>query len=205
MKEIQVKLEEASQVDTWSAITDAMPEVREYLNSQSPDLEGEIESYPGLGMWIATQFALGFPPRIVARHLRTVVDEQNQDNVSNPWKSIPFRDLNTWRNRNRERWQPAHDRLLEVIEEVGVVQKKRRLLALQSMWEGIEDQMWDKEDNQDRMYLLKEGREVLAQIAEEKGELGLSGDTSVDKLFDLMLLMNKAAQGDIIPDYSTDA
>jgi hypothetical protein len=205
MKKIQAELNAASQVDTWSALSEVMPEIQDYLTYEQPDLENDIEAYPGLPMWLTTQFALGFPSRVVARHLRKIITEQNQANVM-PWKDITARDLNTWRNRHKDRWQPAHDRLLGTIEEVGVVQKKRRLLALQTMWEGIEELMWEKEDTQDRMYLLKEGREVLQQIAEEKGEIGMSGDTSVDALFDLSKLMLEAVQNkaDIIPEYQSE-
>jgi hypothetical protein len=68
---------------------------------------------------------------------------------------------------------PIRERLSTNIENVGVLAKNTRLLTLARTAEELERLMYEERNEKSgELYLFKEWRGLMHQIAEEKGELG---------------------------------
>jgi hypothetical protein len=180
--------------DIWEAMKQDVPEVvalaaRPIGRSLSP----KYADHPGFREWLLTEFALATPIRTLKQALTDARDEQFADGVANPWPSMNLRQLLTAREDLSPDWRPMRANLESRIRDIGVVNKNRRLLALQSLAEQLSDQMWDERDEKSgRLYLLPEYRSTLRAIAEEVGEIGVQVDERDTTIRGLVEMLSNA-------------
>ena len=168
----------------WDAVKEAAPE----LALVTPQ-DAMIVNHPALRHWLLVQFALHVPTRWIKNDLATIREEQLEDGES-VWPPMGKRQIDTARLYLESEWRPITNRVEQGIEQVGVLSKNRRLMALQQLYERLQDKVWDERNSRnDELYLVKELRAVLRQIAEEKGELGDDEQTATDVLGELAKLM----------------
>jgi hypothetical protein len=172
--------EEITQFNIWDALKAGDPTLA--LVPVEPPLSPlkEVYSdYPGFIPWLMSEYALGYPAGRVFRHLESVRSGQMNDGVK-AWPSLSRREIDAERTHRRSDWIPVRDRLSANIENVGVLAKNERLLALARHATEVEDAMWEERNARTgELYMLTEYRETLRQIAEEKGELG-EGQATAD-------------------------
>jgi hypothetical protein len=128
--------------------------------------------YPGFEDWLLSELALGWPSKRIVEHLRQIRDEQ-EEAEERQWPALGKRDIDHQRIARRDKWVPIRERLSTNIENVGVLAKNTRLLTLARTAEELERLMYEERNEKSgELYLFKEWRGLMHQIAEEKGELG---------------------------------
>lgn len=178
--------------DLWGALQRISPELA--VGAATGVHPGRFyDEYPGFRQWMLVEFALMTPTRLMRDKLEEIREEQAEDGGL-IWPPMSKRKLDTAKNDLRDEWRPITARIEEGIEQVGVLSKNRRLLALQQTFEELHDRLWDERDKSNKLYLLPEMRAILRQIAEEKGELGERGETAVDALGEIAKMLAAKVQ-----------
>ena len=175
----------------WDAVKEAAPE----LTLVAP--HDAITNHPALRHWLLVQFALHVPTRWIKDDLASIRKEQVADGES-VWPPMGKRQIDNSRLYLEPEWRPITNRIEQGIEKVGVLAKNQRLMALQQLYERLQDKVWNERNSRnDELYLIKELRAVLRQIAEEKGELGDDSQAATDVLGELakMLVEKLSLQG----------
>ena len=180
--------------DVWAALRVAAPEVveavhRAAVRTNSP----KYDDYPGFKPWLLTEFALATPTRVITDILEQTRADMITDGSQTPWPKLNDRQLITARRDLEPHWRPLRSQLESQIRDIGVVNKNRRLLALQQMAEAIGADMYTERDEKNgRLYLLPEYRATLRAIAEEVGELGVQVDQRDTTIRGLVDMLSKA-------------
>lgn len=190
--------------DLWDAVKEAAPDLVELDAVVLPhELAPGTDAHAGFRHWLTVQFALGFPLRVIRDDLRVMHAEQVEAGDA-AWPEMTARQLTSVKKQYEDDWRPIARRIEDGIEQVGVLAKNRRLLALQRMFERVEEQMWqERSAKTNQLYLIPQALNVLRAIAEEKGELGDTGESAVDvlgqiakKLVENLQLQGSGIQGD---------
>lgn len=148
---------------------------------------------PGFKIWMLNQYAFGTTTRRIKERLDEIIAGQIEDGAET-WPSFSRRKVDEYRTVWQTEWLPVQHRISAQIENQGVLAKNQRLLALLRLAEDIEEKMWmDSERSaSSQRYLLKDYRDVLKQIAEEKGELGESEHSADPVLARIALNLSEA-------------
>lgn len=157
----------------WAAVAEAAPELAGEVAESHEALE--LEGRTGMVPWLLTQFALNVPSRLIIRDLKRVNEDQEEDGYDylSRWPVLTSRYVDRLRRYYEPQWRPIEARVSSRIENVGVLAKNRRLLALLELAERLRSEMFEERNEKTaQLYLIPEYRAVLRQIAEEKGELG---------------------------------
>lgn len=173
-----------NQYPLWDALKQGSPELSLVPSGEAP-IGTSYDNYPGFADWLDSEYALGWPTSRIKAHLKEIRDGQIADLVP-PWPEFSKRDIDRARTERRFTWVILRDRLSANIENAGVLAKNTRLLSLARTAEELESQMWDERNSRTgELYLLKEYRETLRQIGEEKGELGEQGGSADNTLLQI--------------------
>lgn len=137
-----------------------------------------MQDHPGFKVWMLNQYALGTSTRRIKERLTEIILGQ-EEHGEERWPECSKRDIDRLRITWETEWLPVQHRISQQIENQGVLSKNQRLLALLRLAEELEEKMWDERNSKSQqLYLIKDYRETLQQIAEEKGELGESEASS---------------------------
>lgn len=165
-----------------------------------------LDDYPGFKDWMLTQYALGTTTRRIKERLFEMRSAQAEQGVAQ-WPEWSKGVIDSYRSAWESEWLPVQHRISQQIETQGVLAKNKRLLALLRMAEELEEKMWDERNSKSgQLYLIRDYRETLKQIAEEKGELG-EGEASTDPVLARIALNLSEAlkiQGSGIQDNTID-
>lgn len=178
----------------WQAIKENAPELVEAIHPKARTVVKLIDNHPGQRQWLIVEFALGNPDRVIKMRLDSVVDDQIATEDEVVWLPMSQQQISALRQSLEPLWRPVQTSLIGRIEDLGVLNKNARLLALLRMAERIEEDMYTDVDKQQRRYLLAEYRHVLRQIAEEKGELGEQTEHTDNKLAELVERMVRVVE-----------
>lgn len=158
-------------VDLWDALKQAAPQIAQ-ADVGAPR-ERPLTQHPGLRQWLITEFALNIPDSLVVEKIDRMREDQMAAGDA-PWPRLNKRKVAVLRRDLQEEWRPLRQQVEHSIVQVGVINKNRRLLALQSLAENLADVMFEeRNDKTSQLYLIGEYRAVLNQIAQEMGELGM--------------------------------
>ena len=162
----------------WDTLREGAPDVaKAAMISTGLAPATQLDSHPGFKMWLLTEFALNTPDKVIAKEIEAVRDEQVADGVAidNRWPNIGKRQVG-WHRRNLiTEWQPLRAKLENQIQQVGVIRKNARLLALQGLYERVNSLAFTEKNNSGGLYLVPEVRNILKAIGEEIGDLGREG------------------------------
>lgn len=178
-----------AEFDIWSALKAGNPELA--LTVKPPEHLQVVQyaNYPGFREWLVSEFALGWPSKRIKEHLDSIRTQQEEDGTTQ-WPSLSKREVDFCRSDFRDDWMPIRHKLSENIENVGVLAKNERLLTLARMASELEDMMFEERNTKTgQLYLLPEWRQIMRQIAEEKGELGETNITADNVLLELAKVM----------------
>lgn len=169
-------------MDLWAAIEEAAPEVAQVLQSAtaSEPHTGKYADYPGLREWLLVEFAVNTPTSLVIERLRAIQEDQIERGYAKAWPTMSKVLVDAARRDMASEWRPIRTRIEDRIEQVGVVKKQNRLMALASLAEELRERMYtERNEKTGQMYLQHDYAAVLRQIAEEVGDLGVApGDNT---------------------------
>lgn len=183
-----------TQFDMWSALKAGNPQLA--LVPAPPEYLQVVryENYPGFKDWLVSEYALGWPSKRICEHLAAIRVDQEAD-MATVWPILNKREVDECRSTYRADWMPLRDQLSANIENVGVLAKNERLLTLARMAAELEDMMFEERNTKTgQLYLLPEWRQIMRQIAEEKGELGETSITGDNVLLELARIMAAGMQ-----------
>ena len=150
--------------------------------------------YPGFREWLLTEFALATPTRVIKQSIEDTRVEQLETG-STPWPAMNERKLVLARAELEREWRPMRANLESRIRDIGVVNKNRRLLALQQLAETLGEEMFvERDEKNGRLYLIPEYRQTLRAIAEEVGEIGVHIDDKDTTIRGLVEMLSAAMQ-----------
>ena len=173
----------------WDALKAGVPDIAEAaMVSTNSAPAKQLASHPGFRMWLLTEFALNTPDKVIAKEIVAVREQQVADSVSidNVWPEIPKRQIGWHRRDLVAEWQPIRATIEGQIQQVGVIRKNGRLLALQGLYEQVNALAFSEKNNSGGLYLIPEVRNILKAIGEEIGDLGHEG-TGDDALKEIAL------------------
>lgn len=159
----------------WDALKEANPEMIRAKNGRY---------YPaGFRDWLLTEFALGTYTGRIRDKLAAIRRDQESDRVEDAslvvWPALNKREIDYYHTTYRDQWLPIQQRISQNIENIGVLSKNARLLALLRTANELEQMMYEERNSKSgQLYLIPEYRQMLKQIAEEKGELGEQGEAA---------------------------
>lgn len=159
--------------DLWCALEQAAPELAVVIR-EHPQVRpaGRYSDYPGFREFLLVEFALNTPDRLLRDKLRTIRDEQVEAGVK-PWPPMSSSQVGVARRDLTVEWRPIRTRIEASIEQIGVMRKQNRLLALQTLAEELADRMFEERNEKTGQFYLQETYlKVLHQVAEEMGDLG---------------------------------
>lgn len=179
--------------DLWHALRTAVPGLAEEVQAAQRGIEPRLSNFPGLRAWLVAEFAMATPTRVLVSRLQAIHDDMVAEGISEPWPALNMRTLNSLRSDLADDWMPVREQIEVQIRNVGVVNKNRRLLALQQLAEQLAEDMYDERDEKNgRLYLIPEYRMTLKAIAEEVGELGQQIDERDGTIRGLVEMLSKA-------------
>lgn len=187
-------------VSTWEAVKDAAPEIAGLMGLLGEDAvmarrsrQETFAEHHGFKEWLLANFALNTPSSVIRSDLAAIAADQEADGILATWPTMTKRQIDTARYDLRALWAPIEQRLTANIENVGVLAKNRRLMALANLAERVAEMAFtERNDKTGQFYLVPEFRAILHQIAEEKGELGEQGESTTDMLGQIALELAKA-------------
>lgn len=173
----------------WEALKGGDPTLALVPVNPNPVPVATWAEYPGFKDWLVAQYGLGYTTSRIKAHLDEIRAGQDEDYVA-VWPQLSRRQIDFERTELRSLWQPLRDRLSANIENVSVLAKNNRLLALARTAEELEAVMWDERNQRTgELYLIESYNKTLRQIAEEKGELGEQGGVQDNALLRLAEIM----------------
>jgi hypothetical protein len=195
--------------DLWAAIEAASPEIAAATGMQFAEVGNtpKLDGYPGLRMWLLTEFALNTPMRLIKDKLGTIREDQIAAGIEKPWPSVSHTNLLAQRRDMLPEWSVIRHRLQSDIEQVGVINKQARLMEYQSIAEELHERMWDeRNDKTGELYLHRDYMAVLKAVAEEMGDLGAPAAEERDALLEIAhaLIAKVGVQGSGVIATETD-
>lgn len=176
----------------WTDLVEQTPELAVPPVVRETALARSYANYPGFTSWLHTQFALGFAGRRIKERLDLIRAEQEEEG-DQPWPLLSKRSIDGYKDATETAWLPLRANVSRNIEAQGVLNKNNRLMALLRLAEELDEKMWDERNSRtNQLYLQGEYRNVLKQIAEEKGELGETDSSTESKLVDLARVLAEA-------------
>ncbi len=164
--------------DLWDALKVGAPDVSRAAEISTKSAPAtQLDSHPGFKAWLLTEFALNTPDKSIGKKIIAMREQQLADGVAIDimWPDMGKRQVG-WHRRNlATEWRPLRATLEGQIQQIGVIRKNARLLALQGLYEQVNALAFTEKNNSGSLYLITEVRNILKAIGEEIGDLGHEG------------------------------
>ena len=193
--------------DLWDALKVGAPDVSRAAEISTKGAPAtQLDSHPGFKSWLLTEFALNTPDKSIGKKIIAMREQQLADgiDIDNVWPDMGKRQVG-WHRRNLStEWRPLRATLEDQIQQVGVIRKNARLMALQSLYEQVNELAFSEKNASSSYYLIPEVRNILKAIGEEIGDLGYdtSGDDALKEIA-LELIHTLSIQGSGIQTQET--